>query len=531
MIKVLIIDDEYLVRERLKICVEWASLGYEIAGEADNGEDALMMLEHIPARLAIVDINMPIVDGLAFAQAAQTSHPELKIVILTGYSSFEYARTAIQAGVSDYLLKPINMEELVRVLVQLRGRIESETHKQRLNADLQLNLAESDGILKREFLQTCLDGTADVVRDKPKYRLYCPNLIDGALFVTVVSIDKTGAEPPPLWQKFAVANVCGEVMQSSGFKHFESTYDADGRIVLIASIPSGTSADAGLALLLQTCSKAIRAVHDYLKFTVTAGIGPSVHGIADAAASYREAVRACRHKTVCGNNRIIRWDQLPGRRSEDLSYIREDMIILLRLGDAEAIETSLDRLSDSLIAGRQPVETLYLVLYELMTTLNIFASENKLEAHAAIIETLHPMKLVDELETLDAIKRWLREQFRNALVRAKSLKQSTPTKLASKAKQYIDENFGNAELDLTDIAKSVFVNPSYLSRIFKNELGYSVVEYLTRCRMLKAKELMEQGCKNMFFIAESVGYKDTHYFSKCFKKHYSVSPSKFIAGD
>ncbi|QJD85473.1 response regulator [Cohnella herbarum] len=531
MIKVLIVDDEYLVRERLKICVDWGELGYEIAGEAANGEDALMILEHIPAQLAIVDINMPIIDGLAFAQAAQISHPDLKIVILTGYSSFEYAKTAIQAGVSDYLLKPINMEELLQVLLRLRNRIESDTMQKHQNAHMKMSMVESDSILKRNFLQACMEGEV-AERDRDKFRAYCPNLTGDSLFVVVFSIDRIGAERNPLWKRFAAANISNEIFAENRFMHFESTYDEEDRVVLIVGMPEGYSADERLDILSKASAEAVQAIRKFLKFTVTAGIGPGVEDIAGIAVSYKEAVRAIRHKTIYGRDRVILWNELPNKKiSDDLSHIRDNMIIQLRLGDAAAIQEQLHKGFETLTANRQPVEMLYSMIYELMATLNIFAAENKVYADADNNDPFNPMRLADELETIDEIEKWVRGEYANVLARASSVKQSTPAKIVGKAKQYIDDNYADSEMDLADIAGSVFVNPSYLSRIFKNELGYSVVEYLTRRRMVKAKELIEQGFKNLYFIAESVGYKDTHYFSKCFKKHFSVSPSKFIAPD
>ncbi|MCD9022098.1 response regulator [Cohnella silvisoli] len=533
MIKVLIVDDEYLVRERLKQVVDWNELGYEIAGEAANGEDALMMLEHIPVQLAIVDINMPIIDGLEFAQAVQDRYPDVKIIILTGYSSFDYAKSALKAGVSDYLLKPINMDELLQVLKRLHERIEADRQQKHLNVHLQQSLVESDSILKRKFIQSYLEGTAAGTA-KDKFLIYCPQMRDGPLFVIAISIDRTigaGSESKPLWKRFAVSNIFNEIFVEGGVKPFEMTYDEENRIVMIINVHANDGVNAELGFMLKTCQNAIRAVNGFLKFTVTAGVGSVVESIADAAASYREAVAACKHKTIYGGDRIIRYDTLPDMKvSDDLSYIREDMIIKLRLGNATALEAELHKRLHTIVEHKQSIDKLYLTLYELIVTLNIFAAENKVDLSPSISQ-INPARLVDELETIEEIERWIQDTYRNVLLQASNLKQSTPAKLVEKAKQYIDLNYANAELDLTEIAGSIFVNPSYLSRIFKHESGYSVVEYLTKCRMEKAKTLMEQGCKNLYFIAETVGYKDTHYFSKRFKKHYSISPSQFIAAD
>ncbi|MNI49515.1 HTH-type transcriptional activator Btr [compost metagenome] len=291
-------------------------------------------------------------------------------------------------------------------------------------------------------------------------------------------------------------------------------------------------ADVERGHVLTMCLDAIRAVRSLLKFTVTAGIGSVVPSIRDVTLSYKEAVKAYKYKTLYGGDRIIRYDMLPDKTiSYELSYIRETMLIQLRLGNALVIEKELHERIAAVMEPKPSIDKLYSILYELIVTLRIFAADNKVDMSHWISESFNPSQLVDELETLEEIDRWVQDVYRNVMMRANSLVQSTPAKLVEKAKRYMDDKYADAEMDLTEIAGTIFVNPSYLSRIFKNETGYSVVEYLTRCRMTKAKELIEQGCKNLYFIAESVGYKDTHYFSKCFKKYYSVTPSKFIAPD
>ncbi|BBH23015.1 DNA-binding response regulator [Paenibacillus baekrokdamisoli] len=533
MIKVLIVDDEYLVRERLKQCLDWHALGYEVAGEAANGEDALMMLEHIPAQLAIVDINMPIIDGLEFAQAVQNNHPDVKIIILTGYSSFEYAKSALQAGVSDYLLKPINMDELTQVLTKLHHRIELDMQQKHLNVHLQQSLMESDNILKRKFMQSLLDGTASGSLQN-KIELYCPSLQEGTLFVIAVSMNRTGAEDKdqPLWKRFAVSNIFNEILVKGQIKSFEMTYDEMNRVILLVAVQAVDRTDPNLSHVLKVCLDAIHAVSRHLKFTVTAGIGSVVESIHDAALSYREAVMACKYTTIYGGDRIIQFTALPEKTiAYELSHIREAMLILLRLGNASAVGQEIHK-RIAVVSELEPsIDKLYSILYELVVTLRIFAADNKVDMSRLISEPFIPSQLVDELETMGEIERWVQDVYHNVMMQANSLIQSTPAKLVEKAKQYMDDNYGNEEMDLTEIAGIIFVNPTYLSRIFKNETGYSVVEYLTRRRMIKAKELIEQGCKNLYFIAESVGYKDAHYFSKCFKKYYSVTPSKFISVD
>ncbi|NEW06724.1 response regulator [Paenibacillus sp. SYP-B3998] len=528
MIKVIIVDDEYLVRERLKISVDWNGLGFEVAGEAADGEEALLLLQHAPIQLAIVDINMPIVDGLAFAKNAQMNYPDLKIVILTGYSSFDFAKTAIQAGVSDYLLKPINMDELLEVLRKMRLSIDKETTRKELQENFQKNVRESNGILRRRFIQLLLDGSATKPSES-KLQMHLPKLRNDQVVIIVFSIDKAKEveEPTPKWKRFAVFNIFSEIF--SRMKHAETTFDEEDRTVVLVNPDCDQSDRTITKSIYETCMEAIEAGRLYLKFTVTVGVGGVAQGYDGIAQSYKEAIIACKYKTVYGYDRIIMFDSLPKQAlNADLSYIREEMIIKLRLGNKDVIAEWLNRLFAAIKEHKHSLDRLYLTVYELVVTLTIYATENKLDITQYVGEAFNPTILVDELERIEDIEAWCQDIYRNVLEQTHRLKQSTPAKLVEKAKAQIDGHYADSELDLNAVARSIFVNPSYLSRIFKSETGYSFVEYLTKCRMLKAKELMENGCKNLYFVAEMVGYKDSHYFSKCFKKHFSVPPSKFI---
>lgn len=544
MIQVMIVDDEYLVRERLKVVVDWNELGFELAGEASNGEDALLLLQHASIQLAIVDINMPIVDGLTFAKLAQRDYPRLKIVILTGYGSFEYAKSAMQAGVTDYLLKPLNVDELIEVLHKMRERIEGEAEQKRWNDQIVMTLRESDDILRRKFIQGLLDGTgAEAADDKSKLRVFCPRFVPAPFVVVAVGIDKHGADdgkPLPNWKRFAVLNIVQEILEQYAIKHMELSYDDSNRVIAIVNQSpaqqgslqedqGGIYARAELRRLEDACAAAVRAVRAHLRFSVTAGIGNVYGDLKETQQSYREAVTALKHRTLFGGDRTIRYDELPKATTlPQLSTIRQEVLILLRLGNLPAIEDYIRALFDLLREQDRQIDHLYMALYEFVATLNLFAAEVKIELAPYVEEPFYPERLTERMERLEDIELWLLEAFRNTVERTSSQKQSSPAKLVEKAKQYIDEHFAGSELDLNEIAGSVFVNPSYLSRIFKNETGYSVVEYITACRMVKAKEMIESGCKNMYFVAESIGYKDANYFSKCFKKYYQVSPSKFF---
>jgi YesN/AraC family two-component response regulator len=158
MFKVAVIDDEYLVRERIKYALDWSYYGFELCWEASNGEDALDLMEKTCPDLALVDINMPIMDGLEFADKAASRYPNMRVVILTGYGSFDYAKKAIHAGVNEYLLKPLDSNELAETLVKIKAGLEKEKAGRYNLQKLIVESREKDAILKRKLIQSLLEN-------------------------------------------------------------------------------------------------------------------------------------------------------------------------------------------------------------------------------------------------------------------------------------------------------------------------------------------------------------------------------------
>jgi len=533
VIKVILVDDEFLVRARLKACVNWNELGFEIAGEAGNGEDALVLVEEIHPKLAIVDINMPFVNGLDFANIVHERYPDLKVVILTGYSSFDYARGALQAGVVNYLLKPVIQDELNKILLELKEQITQESELRENIENLKVNSRERITLLKQRFIQSLLEGVEPDFSDDgmEKLKLFCPRLGNRELVIAVISIDglisgNICEKDKELW-RFAVSNIFSEIFESENC--FEISYDQNGQIVLVVNTVNVENNNSSVDYI-SLCEIAKKLVKEYLHFTVTIGVGKVHTGISKICSSYKEAQIAIKNKLILGNDRIITFNSLELNRgvvSGDMNF-RNNMLINLRLVNTTEVMEELHRIFGSIVEKGLLIENLYMVLSELLLTVTNFAKENEINMSELTDEDINVSELINSKETITEVENYFRGILNNIIRVYSSRRYMGHTRIVDKVKAYIDINYSNSDLGLENIASNMSINASHLSNIFKKESGLSITEYLTECRMKYAKELIDKGNKKLFEIADLVGFNDPYYFSKCFKKKFGVSASKYF---
>lgn len=531
MIKVILVDDAYYFRQAMKKSIDWNGLGFDICGEANNGQYAYEMIKDLKPEIAIVDINMPIMDGLELAKKLREENIKTKIIIITGYSEFEYAKQAIKLGTFNYILKPVNNDELVKSLLELRESIERESNAvQKINS-MKAELRNNIPILKEHFLAELVKGTfgkkeADV---KSKFEYFEILSNSSAYRVVLVGIDNkldecTDEEERQLW-KFVVANICQELMDKSGEGVVFS--DADDRVCLISGSNKQNNEFQRIQLL---CEKIKSSVESYLSFTVTVGVGEVHETSCGIAESYREASYALEHRMVLGKNRVIYSCEL-GQKSRKEYYIfdmKDKLLTYMRLGDTGSIERCLKDLFFNYKERRLATDNLHAIYIEAASVCISFIVENGYRFEEVLGENNNPLAIPLKSKTLDELCDILICIYTKAVQTVNKGKQNASKKLVEESIEYIDKNFFDENLCLEGIANCVYTNPTYLSSIFKRETGKTVLQYITEIRMKKAKELLDSGICLLSNIAEKVGYSDSNYFGKCFKKHFGITLGSYI---
>lgn len=301
MFKILIIDDELLVRELIKKSVDFSSLGFEIIGEAKDGSQALTMIGELHPDLLLLDINIPMINGITLAKKVNAQYPEIQIIILTGYSEFDYAKGAIEAGVLDYLLKPLNKTEFTKALLKAKDLLSRQASMQQTIHSYQMHQNQLD---KETLFLKLIEGTEDY--DSLDLELLVRSGIEpdhGSFGLAAILIDRldelfSAQMEKNLW-KYAVANITQEILDSSFV--CAVFQDIHNHIIALVSLDTPDKEKLFHSCCHQICS----SVHDALKFTVTLGIPALFTSLNSLSSAYQDALWALDHRFLMGNARCI----------------------------------------------------------------------------------------------------------------------------------------------------------------------------------------------------------------------------------
>lgn len=529
MLRMLIVDDEYLVLERLKLCVDWAELGIEIVGEASDGQEAITLFEQTDPHIVITDISMPYMNGLDFCKLARERRSRSRFVLLTGYSDFEYARAALHIGVSGYLLKPINRSALTDLILSLKAQIESEERALRYMEELSRNARAGDKALREQLFRTLAYGADKIPASKlvETFARAYPALLDESLAVALFELRFSAnhgfsPENKELAQ-FAVGNIAKEVFAS--LYHLETINDTSNRVALLLNTRR-EDFDRCVAL----CGRVRELVRDHLDLLMTVGVSEAhEEGFSAIPRAYLEAAEALDNKLVLGVGRVIRYDRLKrAPMPENAANLRNDLLIHFRLGSLSTIRKKVHELFEEVVRQESSAEALHLLLSELLLVLADFIKEKGVILPEADDNQLSLSALLDGQDELIQVEEAFCERAASLIRRYSQEQLLSYAGLVGRAKQYIDQNCNDKSISLDIIAEALEINSCHLSTVFKRESGYSVIEYLTQCRMRNAKRLLDAGMTRLADVADAVGYIDPYYFSKCFKRMFGLSPSHYL---
>ncbi len=524
LLKVMIVDDESIFREYLQEKVDWGIIGLEVCIVAKNGVEALEQAIKTRPHIALVDINMPFMDGLTLSEKLRETMPEMRVVLITGYSEFEYARRAIKLGVEDYILKPFEDEELIRILMRLKGTI----LKERTEKAIAQNSFE---ITRERLLNTLISGDyANTEKELEEHLEYLGIKLNSHTFaVASIEIDDMyqrweDSNEIALW-KYAVSNILNEIAAKDGSSIIFN--GSEGRIISILELESG---NGRMEDNIQNFQRLCNYVNKYLNFTLTVGLGGVHKDFAGIRKSYLESLVALQNKLTSGNNRVIEYSAL-GSDYYNVGFfpsqVNEEILINLRLNDWEKTRLKIDEVFDYINKKRLSIEYTMIICTGLVSICLSYIIESGNEIKEIFGEGFLPFSQMKENSSLDSLHNWVLGLFSATLRYSGENKSSRPKKIVNSAREYIKNHFSQGELSLEQIAASLYINSGYLRAIFKRETGATITEYITDTRMTRAKELLESGNIKLSGVSEMVGYSDASYFSKCFKKYYGISPRDY----
>ncbi|MCR2822520.1 response regulator [Lederbergia panacisoli] len=510
MYRILLVDDEAIERIALKkIITAWNDA---IIEEAENGRTAIVKAAEFRPDIIFMDIKMPGIDGIEATSEIKKMDSNVKVIMVTAFEAFEYARHAVRLGVNDYLLKPSSDQEIIEVLTKVTNEIEIERHNRNDQLNLKENYNRALSIIQSRVITSLIVGND--VAEKMNFAENWTSVYEKTSFVIVLEFgDELSGD-----EKHKIANYISNQLSISENICFVGEIHLNQLPILI-QLCNGGHDESIMSQSLKIGSYLIEKLQQkYAHTPVKIGIGTSYDVIEDFVQSYHEALFALA-KTTRSFTCTYYNHLLSGNESIDQLFEREKTLLEhIVFGKLDETRNSFRKYFDELIImSGGDLERIKEKINEFFVLLNRQMHERKVEVifHTKYSD-VKSMYRLQEL-VLDEIMKTTREVQTN---------HSTDNDLISKAKSHINEHYEKS-ITLEDVAEIVQFSPHYFSKLFKEQCGLSYIDYLTEVRVNHAKELMKLPEKSLKEICFQVGYKDPNYFSRVFKRVTGFSPSEY----
>lgn len=528
MLKALVVDDEPLVRMLILKMIKWEDFGLTFVGQACSAEEGLEMIEALKPDVVFTDIMMPTMNGLEFTRRIKEINESIRVILVSGHSEFSYANEGIKLGVFDYILKPLDMEELKDVAVRVRDDILAERKHE-----------EDYARLKEE-----LDTHAQYICEKALYSLILnENDTDSLECLRYFSIELS----PGFYQVAIIGNLSAAQVPGNDEKiqHMVQTLRCKKAIHEYLKGYKGIyvfSADTGMIILLNnnpeinldTFGTHMRhIIEKSLNLQLTLGIGRACKELSQLKTSFREANETLKYRYAFGSGRTFCYEDVCLNNGGTEEILTEDMLhkfaFYVKSGMVSDAEKFLDELFEKMKhTGLSRDYTMGITLKLLMEVLPVLTElrGDESDAHREISDTV---TLIMNENNMSLLQHLFMRKIMDLASQVNEKVSSKEKDIASKVQQYLNDHYNDEELTLAGVAGKYYVNSSYLSRIFKEKTGKSFRTTLFEIRMENAKRLFCQTDLKAYEVAECVGIKDPHYFSVCFKKFTGESINEYRA--
>lgn len=511
MYKALIVDDEKMIRMGMKKVIPWEQLGIGEVYTAASATEALDVLENYKPQIMITDIQMNGMTGLELIEKARDIIPELRVIVLTGYDSFEYARQSLRLQVQDFFLKPIEEENLSRVLKEQVAYL-NEAEEEKRNFLLR---QRTQGTAEQMELEKCIRGIINRSKESSEFmgvleQYYGFQMDQGLQIVLIMPAQNySGQESEQDFHEMSVKNICMSVVDAQGKG---ITFSDDGIIGIVYFTEEESS-------VLEHIEELSGILKDEFDTNPKIVMGSVVSGFSNLHISYNDA------KYLLDTEKESIQDIIQTFGEQNKNNIFRDIfselkgIMCSNTGNTEYVMKAFRTFAKATKSYNLSQQTVRRLCFEMASaTYFAYMGESK-ETESGRLDALSKSLLSANREEACEVT----EMFLNQML---GKEEESVHEIVDKAKYYISEHL-TEELTVSNIAASLYITPNYFSRLFKRVTKEGCNEYIVRKRIEKAKSLLETTSLKTGKIAMMVGYRDTNYFSLAFKKHTGKSPTKY----
>ena len=539
MLKIFLAEDEVIVRETIKRMIPWENLGFELVGEAADGEMALPLLIRQQPDLLITDIKMPFMDGLTLARLAKKEVPGLKVVILSGYDDFNYAKQAINIGVEDYLLKPITKNALIERLTEIRSRYEDEKTQREYYEKFHREMQAYEKNSSRDFFEALVSGSLDMMEVYKRAEKLGLDIVAESYNVLIFTMNRNEdfsgqregyssweAESLEMLEKFFTGHPFAMLFRSNVFSYG----------VLIKGEKNSIRENTRI------CVEEIRKIFDRKEDNKEwfVAVGESVERLSQIQKSYHSASRAFSQRYLY-DGKVLYYDEMLAMEKKDVTnddseYLQKvdvnalNPTILQKFLSNGLLEETENFVQDYFYAiGQEPMES---VVFRSYVILNVrFSVLSFLKELGCDTKTLEPEDtekiLAESGRNMESTIVYAEKLVSQAIQLRDRNSGNKNRSILKTAVDFIDQHYMEEDMSLNKAANAANVSANHFSALFSQNMGQTFIEYLTSLRMDKAKEYLRCTGMRSSEIAGEVGYKDAHYFSYLFKKTQGMTPSDY----
>ena len=517
---IILADDEQQILFGMKKGIPWDELGFEVVGTAQNGKEALELIEELHPDLLISDIRMPFMDGLELSKIIHESYMNTKVILFSGWDDFEYARLAISYAVSEYMMKPINYEEMKALLVSMHEELERE-YAEKLNRDrLEKVYQESLPLLRQQFFSQVVTGSMEKSYREQQAKNLKLDVRFACFYVVAVKLYESDSQD--VLSELSMKETMKEVLEKIAVVYQFPMLDKE--IFLLCS-----NRQHDLERITRAIEEASVIIHRIFHAEIFCGIGTVCNSMEEVPVIYKQALEALDYNLVIKEECYTYYNDILPLKKDENDWSKEvDGIekIITHCSESE-LETEVMKLLQKVQRVHYNLNEYQIVILEILFAISRVYKKYQIGIDENSADTKMMAVNILSLETGEELNAWLLNYCK--LIRTTIQKKQIDNNvvLASNAKKMVQENFRNPSLSVETICEELHVSSSYFSKIFKQETGYTFLNYLISLRMEEAKRLLKQTDYKSHVIGEMVGYPEPNYFSYVFKKNCGVSPAKY----
>jgi len=527
MNSILVVDDEKWIRKGIIAKLKHHGFEFSDIKEAADGEQALEIIKNEHPHIVLVDIKMPHMDGIELIKQTKKIHPDIEFIIITGYAEFEYAEQALNMGVVGYILKPVDDDNLVGSIGKVIKKLDDKKSVSNIKDTKDDIEKDREMLLLERKLNHLLHDYSVLDNDKEAVDLCMEEFFNGGNYILVLlNIDGVSYQQSDFQYqdidiiKFGVKNILDEIGAKYQVTVFDN-YENKNQLLIILYHTNEN-------VLQKNCDRfiydAYSKVTKYLKLSVTIAASSIKKEITGKL--YREAKAAFDLRLLNGSSNIYRYDKMTDGKEYNFPVSKLKLLEkYMDLFDFSNIKVILDNIFN--IDNFEYASSVHfrLVYFEVVSLIVKVLSKQGIDVYKTVDSAVLSGEILDGYDNADEIAGFIYCTIENALKNKDSVLTNCKD-IVARVINYLNEHY-DEDIKVKDLAGKFAVNPNYFSTVFKKETGRGITKYIRNIRLKNACRLLKETEANIAMISESVGYSDTQYFYRIFKRETGVTPMEY----